>query len=170
MPHDKPPRATVSVGPLIVIDIVLILAVLIVAGASFSKVPPEAVAEASAPERPIPLFTYFGAGYAAFVLAMIAILPPLIDAGIRRLAAGKIAPNERIRTLWRGYVVRHLLVMMVLQGAAMINAFAYWIESQLISLPATGIMLVLMALQIPSQDRVTRWIEAQERTIQNTTV
>jgi len=54
----------------------------------------------------------------------------------------------------------------MLEGAALFNLIAYFLEHHMLSLAAAGLLMLIMAAQFPSADRVSRWIEHQKRLLE----
>jgi hypothetical protein len=53
--------------------------------------------------------------------------------------------------------------MAILEGGALLNAVFYYLDARPVSLMVVAVMAIGMGMQIPSLDRLVRWIEAQKR-------
>ena len=102
------------------------------------------------------VLTYIGVGAAVVSLAVWAILPNLIS----RQSRNSVLAGDA-RRLAANYQVRLIVGCALVEGIAFLNLVAYLIEHQLTSLVVAGILLVILLSQIPTLDRLERWIESE---------
>ncbi len=162
------PRVVAATRTLMMINAALIMGVLMMAGVLMAM--KRGHIEQSAGERAMPIITYVGAAAGGMMIAASLAMPGLIDTGLRRrLAVGEPTRASSMgETLARAYFMRNILIVALLEGGAMMNAVAYFLEGQLVSLVVLALLLVGMAIQWPSADRVVRWMELQARQLDPT--
>lgn len=149
-----------SVRVLVIIDLCLLVSTLTISGALIAVKKTE-VANAGVANT-APAVTYAGVAMGAATLLAAAALPGVLDRAARKRLGGATG-EELVARLARAYHVRNIMSVALLEGGAMVNIVAYFLEGRLISLPIAGLLLLAMAMQIPSVDRLARWIASQRQ-------
>lgn len=159
------PRLNSAVKTIVLIDIALIMGVLMAAGIlMFMRY---SQAGEAAPEVAQPIITYVAAGVGAMTLLMSLAMPGSMDSTFRhRIRANAVRGDDPVPFV-NGYFIRSIVVAAMLEGGAFFNVAAHFIEGRPLSLVVTGLLIVGMAMQLPSIDRVASWIEQQQRLIKS---
>jgi len=131
------------------------------------------------PEQPEeePFLTYMGAGFAAVAFVVWAVLPGLIVSRARQaivagrpmLVNSKLPGAEEARdagSLGNLYMLRMIVAVAILEGAAFFNLVAYLLEANLWSLVITGILLAMILMHIPTRNKITDWVLGELTTIE----
>lgn len=147
--------AAITLGPLVFLGVV------------FSIPPkPEAAADKT-------LLTYLGCGLAAAAVVARLLIPPLVATRFRRqIAAGTWPPPDQAANLHATpmddagklcalYTIRTIVAIAILEGAAFFLVTAYQIERNLLALGIAGVLIVTIALHLPTRARVATWVEGQ---------
>lgn len=145
----------ITLGPLVFLGVV------------FSIPPkPEAAADKT-------LLTYLACGLAAAAVVARLLIPPLVAIRFRRqIAAGTwpppgqaanlhAAPLDDAGKLCALYTIRTIIAIAILEGAAFFLVTAYQIERNLLALGIAGVLIVTIALHLPTRARVAAWVEGQ---------
>ncbi len=93
--------------------------------------------------------------------ALMAVLHVVIPGVIERAALANQGVGANPQSMVGVYVIRTIVAVALLEGAAFVSVVALMIEHHPWVLGVTGVMLVLMALQIPSRTRVEHWLESR---------
>jgi drug/metabolite transporter (DMT)-like permease len=112
-----------------------------------------------------PLLTYTAAAFALLTLLVLAVIVSRIDPFIRRKLASQAAADD-LQRLAQALLTRSIVILAMLEGAALFNLVAYFLERGVLSLAAAGLLMLIMAAQFPSADRATRWIERQRKLLE----
>jgi hypothetical protein len=101
----------------------------------------------------------------------LSVLIPRIStlAALRQIAAGTWTPPEGSArpsdtTMRRLLAVRQttlIIGLALLEGAAFLGCIAYLLEAQPYVLAVTGVAILLMLLQFPTESRVLAWLDRQ---------
>lgn len=125
------------------------------------------VAAPPPPPPPVPLLTFVGLGFAAFMAVGSVVLPLFAQAAWRRRhrqenqATPTGHPPGTEAAWWARYQTRLVLQAALLEGATFYQLIAYRIEGLPVSLAvAAGLFLCLLML-FPTRDGVERWVAAQ---------
>ena len=106
------------------------------------------------PPPQVPIFTYVGVGL-AFVGVIAHFIVPRSISPAQQLADGKIS--------WLAiYQTRMIVGMALLEGPALYQGIAYFIEGEALALGLGGLLLLGMILQFPTRGRVQQWLESRE--------
>jgi len=111
-----------------------------------------------------PIVSFVGVGFAAIALVLQFFVPNALvmaQGGTLRQISGE----ERRRALGGLYMTRTLIVMAILEGAAMLNIVAYILEHQIWSYAVVAVILTMMALRFPSQGKFDEWAFDLERSL-----
>lgn len=161
--HVDNTRVRRAVKTLVLVDLALILGVIAACGALFAVKRNQTPPGNQINPRPTPVISYLAAGLGGMMIVMSVALPSSLDSGIRRRLGPSGARQEVPDALLRAYFIRNVLLVAMLEGAAIFNLTAAYIEFQIITPLVVGMLLIFMGLQIPGVDRVNRWIELQLR-------
>lgn len=156
-----------AVKTLILVDLALILGVIAACGALFAIKQNQNPPGQQISPRPTPIISYLAAGMGGMMIVMSMALPASFDSGIRRRLSLTGPRQDGPDALLRAYFIRNVLLVAMLEGAAIFNLTAAYIEFQMITPLVVGMLLIFMGLQIPSVDRVNRWIRLQSRLMES---
>jgi hypothetical protein len=116
----------------------------------------------------MPFLTYFGLGFAVFTAVLSFVLPGVIIAGARsKIAKGTfgdarvVVPPDDSGKLLMVYTTALIVGAAFLEGPTFYLAIAYYLEGQILSLIAAGLLLGALAIRFPTAARVTAWIDRQ---------
>lgn len=152
--------AALATGPTIFLLIVLFL-----------------TANGGPPDR-APFVTYAALAFAAVAIAMRMIVPAAtVASGRRQIVAGTYRPGtgrsnnpgfdkllERsgdAGLLFQLYLTKTIIAAALLEGATFFLLISYMMERQILSLAAAIVLIVGVALLMPTRDGVLAWIENQ---------
>jgi hypothetical protein len=132
------------------------------------------------PGQPI-LISYLAVGFFAILFVLWWVVPKwIITTLINQIATGNRTPGQATETsksnlpsafpddtsrLLLAYQTKMILAAALLEGAAFFGCIAYLLEGQTSVLAIPAVVLTLMALTFPTQDRVSQWVEEQQRRI-----
>jgi hypothetical protein len=91
--------------------------------------------------------------------ALMAVLHVVIPAALERAALANQATPPSETSLLGMYFTRTIIAVALLEGAAFFSVFAAMQEHRPWVLGVTAVLLVLMAMQIPSATRLAHWLE-----------
>ncbi len=149
--------AAVTLGPAIFLGVVLVTAAANGAAADAGKV----------------LLTYLACGMAVAAAAARLIVPPLVAQKLRRqIAVGAwpppsqagnstAAPMSDAGKLAAVYIVRTIIAVALLEGAAFFLVVAYQTERNPLTLGAAVLLSAMIAAHFPTRTRVAEWVETQ---------
>lgn len=132
--------------------------------------------ENHAAERRPPVFSYVALGYGVVSLAALPLLPAIVTAsGRQRLAVrmaalqdtsnGKAAEAGR-RALAALYFIRTVCCCVSLTGAAFLLAVSHIWEGEIMTILFVALLIVPLALHFPSRDRFERWMDHEQRLLE----
>lgn len=119
------------------------------------------------------LLTYLACGMAVASVIAWLLIPPLVTATFRRkIAAGTwpppgqaanlhAAPLNDAGKLCAAYTIRTIIAIAILEGAAFFLVTAYQIERNPLALGVAGLLIVMIALHMPTRSRVATWVDGQ---------
>jgi hypothetical protein len=128
------------------------------------------------PARPAdaaPVLTYVGLAFTVLTVALSFVMPALCIAQARkRIAQGTWQPATRsgqaisvpptdAGKLLAIYGTALIIGAALLEGPTFFLAIAYYLEGQLASLVAAGVLIGALAARMPTQARVGAWLERQ---------
>ena len=120
------------------------------------------------PANAAPLVTYIGLGFAVLTAALSFVMPVAIVAGARtRIANGTfgdprvVVPSDDTGKLLGVYQTALIIWSALLEGPTFFLAIAYYLEGQIPSLVAGGVLTGLLAARFPTPARVTAWLDRQ---------
>ena len=117
--------------------------------------------------------TYLACGMATAAVAARLIVPPLVTTRFRRqIAAGVwppqqqavnplMAPLSDAGKLYAVYMTRTIIAVAILEGAAFFAVFTYHQQRDILALALALLLTLLVALHLPTRDRVADWVERQ---------
>lgn len=120
-----------------------------------------------APGDGLPLLTYVGLGATAVMLVLRTFVPDLVGRNMFNQAMERIKTeniqdeDEVLATYDQIFMTRLIVGLALLEGAAMLNLVAYMTESQVLSLVAVGILLLVMIASVPTKSKLEAWIRNQ---------
>ncbi|MCG8409437.1 MAG: hypothetical protein MI923_29885 [Phycisphaerales bacterium] len=118
-------------------------------------------------ERPeVPVVSYLAASLGPVVLMISLILAPSLDSQARKAAATQDRDQIDLH-LARGLVSKNIMLVALLEGAAIANLIVFMLEDRLLCLAVGGAVLLAMAAHFPTMDHAARWIERQKQLIQD---
>ena len=107
---------------------------------------------ASGPPPAVPIFTYVGVG-----LALVGVIAHFIVP--RHISSAQQSADGHGLAI---YQARMIIGMALLEGPALYQGIAYFIEGQALALGLGGLLLLGIILQFPTRRRVEQWLERQE--------
>jgi len=129
------------------------------------------------PNIPAPTFTYMGIGFAALMLVLHFVVPPIIVAMQRKqIARGTWNPSSAKNPISAEELSRmsdadklfllyqrsqFSVVAAMLAAAAFVNGAAYALEGDLVSLVVALLLVAVMLLRFPTRSRVERFLSEQ---------
>jgi hypothetical protein len=132
-------------------------------------------AQNAAPPPDVPLVTYMGLGF-AFVLAILSfVLPKLIIAGARKsiahgtwrpprseyFAPPVAVPPDDAGKLLMSFQTGLVVGAAMLEGPTFFVLIAYFLEGQILSLIAAGVLMGLLVARFPTRSSVSNWLDKQ---------
>ena len=128
---------------------------------------------APAPPNPdLPLLLFVGLVLAGMELAVLSFLPrQIVTTGRRQIAqgtwpAGAVPPGDTTADFLAGlcavYQTQLIIRSALLEGLAFYFGIAYLIEGHPASLVAAAVFILLLAWQLPTRDRLERWLGEQQ--------
>lgn len=119
------------------------------------------------PGANLPVITYMGIGVAALMLLLRFVVPDLI-ARNQFAQAMKIVKTEgnqdedqMLGTFYKIFILRLIIAMALLEGAAMLNLAALMVENQKLAFVPVAILLLVMIASIPTKSKLDGWIRNQ---------
>ncbi|WP_417393586.1 hypothetical protein [Gimesia sp.] len=119
------------------------------------------------PEKGLPVITYLGMGIAALMLVLRMVVPNLVarnqftQAMQEAQAEGNQDEEQLLGTFYQIFLVRLIIGMALLEGAAMLNLFAVVIEKQKLAFIPVVILLLVMIASMPTKSKLDAWIRNQ---------
>jgi hypothetical protein len=116
------------------------------------------------PAPEVPLLSWIGAGFAGFAMIGSMLVPALVvRASRRQLIKETAAPGAAVADLrwWVLYQTRMIVGAALLEGAAMYQAIAFFLEGQVWVPPLAIVLFLGVAMRFPTRDGVEQWIETQ---------
>jgi hypothetical protein len=116
--------------------------------------------------------TYVACGLAVAAVAAWFVVPPLVTTRFRRqVAAGTWPPQQAdspasapvtdASKLCSVYIVRTIIAVAILEGAAFLQVLAYQKEGNYLALGPAVLLTTMIALHLPTRTRVAEWVERQ---------
>jgi hypothetical protein len=91
------------------------------------------------------------------MIILHAVVPGLVE----RAALANQGVGSGLPSLVGVFVTRTIVAAAMLEGAAFMSLVALMIEHQPWMIGVTGVLVVLMLMQIPSRTRVEHWVESR---------
>jgi len=119
------------------------------------------------PGKGLPVITYLGMGIAALMLVLRMVVPNLIarnqftQAMQEAKAEGNQDEEQLLGTFYQIFLVRLIIGMALLEGAAMLNLVAVLIEKQKLAFIPVVILLLVMIASMPTKSKLDAWIRNQ---------
>lgn len=119
------------------------------------------------PGKGLPVITYLGMGIAALMLVLRMVVPNLIahnqftQAMQEANAEGNQDEEQLLGTFYQIFLVRLIIGMALLEGAAMLNLVAVLIEKQKLAFIPVVILLLVMIASMPTKSKLDAWIRNQ---------
>jgi len=119
------------------------------------------------PGNNLPIITYVGMGLAALMLVLRFIVPDLIARKqfAQTMQTAKTEANEdeeqMLGNFYQVFMVRLIIGMALLEGAAMVNLVAVLVENQKLAFVPVVILLLVMIASIPTKSKLDGWIRNQ---------
>lgn len=119
------------------------------------------------PNDRLPVITYMGMGVAALMLLLRFLVPDLIARNQFKQAMqvvkseGNDDEEEMLGTFYKIYILRLIIAMALLEGAAMLNLVALMVENQKLAFVPVAILLLVMIASIPTKSKLDGWIRTQ---------
>lgn len=119
------------------------------------------------PGNGLPVITYLGMGIAALMLVLRMVVPNLIarnqftQAMQEAKAEGNQDDELLLGTFYQIFLVRLIIGMALLEGAAMLNLVAVLIEKQKLAFIPVVILLLVMIASMPTKSKLDAWIRNQ---------
>lgn len=128
-------------------------------------------------EDRVPMLTIAGVVFAVAGAAASLVVPKLMDAAFQKAhATGQPTALPQAAGMptslgepgqWLAFVqTRTIIAAALLEGPAFLNAIAYMIEGQSVSLMIVAALLFCLAMLFPTVDRLTNWISVQIRRVE----
>ncbi len=115
----------------------------------------------------LPLITYVGMGMAALMLVLRLIIPDLVARKQFALAMQTVKTEgiddeeQMLGTFYQIFMVRLIIGMALLEGAAMLNLIAVMAENQKLAFVPVAILLLVMIASVPTKSKLDGWIRTQ---------
>ncbi len=103
------------------------------------------------------ILSYLAVGMGAMAAVMHVVIPAIIERAALANQSVDVSPESLLAALQ----TRTIVACALLEGPALLSLIAVLIEHHPWVLGVTGVLLILMALQIPSTTRVEHWLEAR---------
>jgi len=119
------------------------------------------------PDAGLPVLTFTGMGMATLMLVMRFIIPDFIARTqfAQKMQTAKTEANEDEEELlgnfYQVFLVRLIIGMALLEGAAMFNLIAVMVENQRLAFIPVAILLLVMIASIPTKSKLDGWIRNQ---------
>jgi hypothetical protein len=86
----------------------------------------------------------------------------MFNQAMERIKTENIQDEDEVLATYDQIFMSRLIVGLgLLEGAAMLNLVAYMTESQVLSLVAVGILLLVMIASVPTKSKLEAWIRNQ---------
>ncbi|EDL58719.1 hypothetical protein [Gimesia maris] len=119
------------------------------------------------PGKGLPVITYLGMGLAALMLVLRMIIPNMIarnqftQAMQEAREEGNQDEEQMLGTFYQIFMVRMIIGLALLEGAAMINLVAVMVENQKLAFIPVSILLLVMIASMPTKSKLDGWIRNQ---------
>ena len=119
------------------------------------------------PGKGLPVITYLGMGLAALMLVLRMIIPNMIarnqftQAMQEAREEGNQDEEQMLGTFYQIFMVRMIIGLALLEGAAMINLVAVMVENQKLAFIPVAILLLVMIASMPTKSKLDGWIRNQ---------
>jgi len=119
------------------------------------------------PGKGLPVITYLGTGLAALMLVLRMIIPNMIarnqftQAMQEAREEGNQDEEQMLGTFYQIFMVRMIIGLALLEGAAMINLVAVMVENQKLAFIPVAILLLVMIASMPTKSKLDGWIRNQ---------
>ncbi|MCH9654680.1 MAG: hypothetical protein K0U86_21285 [Planctomycetes bacterium] len=119
------------------------------------------------PDAGLPVLTFAGMGMAALMLVLRFIIPNLIARTqfAQTMQTAKTEANndeeQMLGNFYQVFMVRLIIGMALLEGAAMLNLVAVMVENQRLAFIPVAILLLGMIFSIPTKTKLDGWIRNQ---------
>ncbi|WP_339687887.1 hypothetical protein [Gimesia maris] len=119
------------------------------------------------PGKGLPVITYLGMGLAALMLVLRMIIPNMIarnqftQAMQEAREEGNQDEKQMLGTFYQIFMVRMIIGLALLEGAAMINLVAVMVENQKLAFIPVAILLLVMIASMPTKSKLDGWIRNQ---------
>lgn len=119
------------------------------------------------PGKGLPVITYLGMSLAALMLVLRMIIPNLIARNQFAQAMQEAREEEHqdeeqvLGTFYQIFMVRMIIGLALLEGAAMLNLVAMIIENQKLAFIPVVILLLVMIASMPTKSKLDGWIRNQ---------
>ena len=119
------------------------------------------------PGKGLPVITYLGMGLAAQMLVLRMIIPNMIarnqftQAMQEAREEGNQDEEQMLGTFYQIFMVRMIIGLALLEGAAMINLVAVMVENQKLAFIPVAILLLVMIASMPTKSKLDGWIRNQ---------
>ncbi|QDT93437.1 hypothetical protein [Gimesia algae] len=119
------------------------------------------------PGNGLPFITYLGMGLAALMLVLRMIIPNMIarnqftQAMQEAREEGIQDEEQMLGTFYQIFMVRMIIGLALLEGAAMINLVAVMVENQKLAFIPVAILLLVMIASMPTKSKLDGWIRNQ---------
>lgn len=153
-----------------IIVLALLAGVLIFSLVLLFVVRPELGEREPVAEDALPL-TWLLIGFGAFEVVMVFVLRGVFLGNARRniVAGSWTAPGGRLPygeagdagRLFHGWLTVTIITAAGMEAAALMALVAYLLEGKPVALVAAGVFGLLLALQMPTRDRLDAWLESE---------
>ncbi|HCO25028.1 MAG: hypothetical protein CME31_03700 [Gimesia sp.] len=119
------------------------------------------------PGKGLPVITYLGMGLAALMLVLRMFLPNMIARNQFKQAMqearkeGNQDEEQMLGIFYQIFMVRMIIGLALLEGAAMINLVAVMVENQKLAFIPVAILLLVMIASMPTKSKLDGWIRNQ---------
>lgn len=116
------------------------------------------------------LLSWFAVGFAVILYINHLAFPRIVQAGeLKKLSAAQMKEADaasRWDLLFPIFRTQHIIACAMLEGAAFLNLVAYIVEPFVGNLAAAVLLLVLIALKIPTETRLQFWVQDRVRELE----
>ncbi|WP_417384687.1 hypothetical protein [Gimesia sp.] len=119
------------------------------------------------PGKGLPVITYLGMGLAALMLVLRMFLPNMIARNQFKQAMqearkeGNQDEEQMLGIFYQIFMVRLIIGLALLEGAAMLNLVAVMVENQPLAFIPVVILLLVMIASMPTKSKLDGWIRNQ---------
>ncbi|QDT44892.1 hypothetical protein Pan241w_50080 [Gimesia alba] len=113
------------------------------------------------------IITYLGIAMSALMLVLRTFVPNLVARNLFKQtmqaaqAEGNQDEEQMLGRFYATFMTRMIIGLALLEGAAMFNLVVFMVESQILSIVAVGILLLVMIASIPTKSKLDGWIRNQ---------